>query len=141
MQKQPTMRERLAASTAKLGLEKPTKQLKAKADPPATDSKPPTKVVYLCGHAGANVPCGQCQSENARRRAANRQAHLETKREPSQEGRLPEGSVYSVHYDAVAVLWNGSLTVPGVGTFIGQASGVFRLLIDLDMQYRAAISS
>src|SRR5947209_6900323 len=62
-----------------------------------------------------------------------------------QKGRLPDGSAFSVSYDAAAVLWRGRLTihVPGGGAleFTGEAPGVFRLLSRLDDQYRAHVQA
>ncbi|MFO0881814.1 MAG: hypothetical protein U0840_31340, partial [Gemmataceae bacterium] len=61
-----------------------------------------------------------------------------------QTNRLPAGSRFEVTYDATGQQWSGSLTVPTSGgslaTFTGSASGVFRLLGDLDKQYRATLA-
>ena len=53
--------------------------------------------------------------------------------------RLPHGSAFAVSYDARAVKWSGTLTVPtpeGGKVFEGEAGGVFKLLSLLDGQYR-----
>src|SRR5262249_3281707 len=53
--------------------------------------------------------------------------------------RLPDGSEFRVAYHAAAERWSGTLTVPtaeGGQVFEGEAGGVFRLLTQLDRQYR-----
>jgi hypothetical protein len=50
--------------------------------------------------------------------------------------RLPDGAVFTVAYDAIAEAWTGTLAVEGQ-TFTGTESGVFKLLVLLDRQYRA----
>jgi hypothetical protein len=52
---------------------------------------------------------------------------------------LPDGSRFDVAYDAVAQAWSGTLSVPAAGTFTASASGVFKLLAQLDAQYRAGL--
>jgi hypothetical protein len=60
-----------------------------------------------------------------------------------QPERLPDGSRFEVCYDAAKEEWSGSLTVPtsdgAPATFTGTASGLFRLLSNLDRQYRATL--
>jgi hypothetical protein len=50
--------------------------------------------------------------------------------------RLPDGSRFDVGYDATAVRWIGTLTIPGVPVFTAGAGGVYGLLAALDRQYR-----
>lgn len=57
---------------------------------------------------------------------------------PAAQARLPHGSTFHVSYDADAGRWSGSLAVPGAGEFTGTATGVFRLLSELDNLYRQA---
>lgn len=52
--------------------------------------------------------------------------------------RLPHGSRFEVTYDAEAVQWSGTFTVPGYGQFGGRAGGVFGLLSKLDIFFRNA---
>ena len=59
-----------------------------------------------------------------------------------ERGRLPDGARFDVKYDATSQTWFGTLRIPGqtilseANYFGGQAKGVFRLLEDLDTQYR-----
>ena len=57
------------------------------------------------------------------------------------KGRLPNGSSFTVAYDAEKMVWNGSLYVKEADLFHGQASGVFQLLHSLDDQYRAHLKA
>jgi hypothetical protein len=55
--------------------------------------------------------------------------------------RLPHGSTFHVVYDAEAVKWSGTLTVPQGGIYngsvtTGEDSAVFALLMQLDRAYR-----
>jgi hypothetical protein len=52
------------------------------------------------------------------------------------KSRLPDGAVFHVEYDATAETWTGTLAINGQ-TFKGKASGVFRLLVKLDNDFRA----
>ncbi len=63
-----------------------------------------------------------------------------TRYNEQKQERLPDGSVFQVRYDAVAVMWSGALiikTETGEEVFESDASGVFKLLSRLDGQYRA----
>jgi hypothetical protein len=56
-------------------------------------------------------------------------------------GRLPHGAPFHVVYDAEAVKWSGTLTVPVGGIYnasvtTGEDSTVFALLMALDKAYR-----
>lgn len=123
---------------------------------PASAPPGPTAdtIKFSCGHTRAvvkvaNRPCPQCVDD---RLAANRlryknSAAARRDRTPT-HGRLPDGATFDVRYDAAAEAWTGTLTIPAaVATelageladkiFTGSASGVFRLLQDLDGRYRA----
>jgi hypothetical protein len=56
------------------------------------------------------------------------------------KGRLPDGASFAVAYDATAERWQGTLTI-GTTVFQGETSGVFRLLEQLDKEYRASLVS
>jgi hypothetical protein len=61
------------------------------------------------------------------------------KRDPD-AGRLPDGAEFTAKYDAKAKRWTGKLTI-GDAVFDSTASGVFRLMINLDASYRASIGT
>lgn len=63
-----------------------------------------------------------------------RPKNVDHNRVPKQ-GRLPDGAVFEVHYDAGTETWAGALVI-GPTVFQDTASGVFRLLRTLDAQYR-----
>jgi hypothetical protein len=54
--------------------------------------------------------------------------------------RLPDGAKFEVVYDAARTQWTGTLTI-GDKVFTGAASGVFKLLNQLDRQYRESLPS
>ena len=59
------------------------------------------------------------------------------------DGRLPHGSTFDVEYDANRGVWRGRLCIPGekvYQNFNGEASGVFRLLRNLDQEYRDSLA-
>lgn len=62
------------------------------------------------------------------------------KRNAKKRGRLPDGAVFNVRYDAKAKEWSGILSVPGTRAVSGKHSGVFRLLETLDGLYRQAVA-
>lgn len=113
---------------------------------------PPSPMAFAaCGHADAKPKpgkkCAACRkADHAARTVAERQAAVERRAaKASAEAavrasrRLPDGSEFHVKYDAAAETWTGTLEVrhsDGVVAFAGKASGVFRLLKDLDRQYR-----
>jgi hypothetical protein len=82
-------------------------------------------------------PCKAC-------RAARQQAlEAEQARRPVErfqrhrlKGRLPDGAVFHVRYAAATETWSGTLTV-GEQVLTGTASGVMRLLSQLDDVWRA----
>jgi hypothetical protein len=112
----------------------PAPKAEGKPDRPP---KPPVPTVrHCCGHtqpvAGITTrPCPRCLKEGRRKRA---------KKIASDAGRLPDGATFRVSYDAPTKTWSGTLEVkvPGAPSrsFQGSARAVFRLLADLDQQYR-----
>jgi hypothetical protein len=106
--------------------------------PEALD-RPARSVTYSCGcKVGARQfrthPCPGCARKL-------QEARAERKEPRGGGGRLPDGSSFNVVYDAAKVSWSGSLTVPladGPRRFEAQASGVMKLLRELDRLYRAA---
>ena len=101
-------------------------RLAAANKPAPSASPPPVPEVKL--HAPAPPP---------KKFKLGRIKKLDTKFDKS---RLPDGSSFAVRYSALAVRWIGTLTVPRTGddpkVFHGEASGVFKLLSVLDVQYR-----
>jgi hypothetical protein len=95
---------------------------------------PPTRVVYTCGHEGCNVLCDACF---AKRKQAKAQKRRESKFRKSDVQRLPDGATFDVKFDAAAGMWRGTLII-GDAPFESEASGVFRLLQNLDAMYRKA---
>jgi hypothetical protein len=97
----------------------------------------------------AGRPCPACRQKAEAERAAQlesarqakeRKQHEKTERQEKprrQTGprRLPHGSCFNVAYDESRQAWSGILTVPGEGEWTASASGVFRLLQQLDQQY------
>ncbi len=66
------------------------------------------------------------------------------KAQPRDRSRLPDGARFEASYDASAVLWTGSLTVPVPDgappiTVTESAGAVFTLLGVLDLKYRAKV--
>jgi hypothetical protein len=137
--------------------------------PAARPGKPPTvgveKVTCLCGHAAelelypdkqdkfrdarrkklAERACPDCRQKAHAEREAREKAEAAGRRKAKGPGRqkemerLPDGSAFAVTYDAQAVKWSGTLTVPAEGAakvFEGEAGAVFKLLTALDAQYR-----
>jgi hypothetical protein len=52
------------------------------------------------------------------------------------KGRLPDGASFTVAYNSRFEMWTGRLVIGGK-EYAGEASGVFRLLGDLDKKFRA----
>ena len=84
----------------------------------------------------------RAEKERRRMQEAQRPAGGE-KADRAEGGRLPDGSRFEVSYDAATERWTGTLTVPtpdgAPATFSRSGSGLFRLLIGLDSQYRATL--
>ncbi len=125
---------------------------------PTTAPRPKPVVVRTeqlaakCGHAAAFEVLAKdlyTDERRAKHRARDCKACIAARILHEQEGakakkserksRLPNGSVFNVEYDAVAVRWKGSLTTSIDGeteTFAGEATAVFQLLRKLDHAYR-----
>lgn len=130
------MREAIHAARAK------------QAPPPQTKPPPPSKqkgtppverLDYGCGHPmtlekAKRFPCPDCWFAARNKRAKARRE--KAKARPPARGRLPDGAAFSVTYDAAAMTWTGTLTVPGGRTYTATASAVFKLLARLDDQFR-----
>lgn len=52
--------------------------------------------------------------------------------------RLPDGAKFAVVYDATQMQWTGTLTI-GAQVFTDAASGLHKLLSQLDRQYRQTL--
>lgn len=122
----------------------------AAAKPAGAPPKPARPLSYNCGHPfsppeACGKLCPACTGEARKRRAERNRARREQspKRDP-EAGRLPSGSEFSATYDGASQTWDGTLAVPleaSFQTFRGSASGVFKLLIALDGQYREWLKS
>ena len=122
----------------------PTGAIQA-AKPTKAQPKPataPTRVMCSCGHEDNNRPCGECRNaahvakvERNRLKREARKGSLPS----ADEGRLPDGAAFTVAYHAISKRWSGKLAIGGA-VFEGKASGVFRLLQNLDAAYRASTS-
>ena len=123
----------------------PPPKAKAKAKSPAVELPPREIVRHSCGcKIGVlylqGQPCPGCTARRRRERNAARREARDGR--GAKQGRLPHGSHFDVSYDATAGLWSGKLEVILGGqtaTFEASASGVARLLSDLDGLYRSAV--
>jgi hypothetical protein len=116
----------------------------------------PCKPAFIAQRAKqlAGQPCSDCKQkaqqerETAEREAA-RKRREEKASEPRREkprphiARLPHGATFHLRYDAEAVRWSGTLTIPAPGSGIFKESvvsaddgAVFALLQRLDRKYR-----
>ena len=100
----------------------------------------------------AGQPCTDCkrkaqaEREAAEQEAARLRREEKAAREPRPKprlGRLPHGSTFHVVYDAEAIRWAGTLTIPAPGSGIFKESVVsaddgalFALLQQLDRKFR-----
>ena len=100
----------------------------------------------------AASPCSECkrkaqqEREAAEQEAARKRRKAKAARQPRPKprlGRLPHGSTFHVVYDAEAVKWSGTLTIPPPGSGIFKESVVsaddgalFALLQRLDRKFR-----
>jgi hypothetical protein len=102
----------------------------------------PARVTYSCGHEDNNRPCKTCLNARSLRRVERkrkkRQGSLLLGLAIADERRLPDGAAFTVTYNAESRAWAGKLAIGGA-VFEGEASGVFRLLEDLDATYRTSI--
>jgi hypothetical protein len=102
---------------------------------------------HSCGHpidlkGLVTGNCGSCAAKNRQERLARWKGKKREQAE-SKNQRLPDGSEFHVKYDSGKKLWSGELVCfpPGDGkTFSAEASGVFRLLSELDAKYRAWVT-
>jgi hypothetical protein len=135
-------------------LDKMRQKQQALAKPQETVPSPQKKVKqllpvkYACGHEAhvadiAGKACGSCRAETQRKKVARKHATRQAKqaaKDPSQTcGRLPNRSTFNVRYDADKQEWYGTLNIDlgqSNEVFTGSAGGVFKLLQNLDKQYR-----
>jgi hypothetical protein len=142
--KRPSLREaarRGANRQARPAAPPPPKPTPAPAKP--TEA---VKVTAACGHEIdvapckpafqaerlkklASLPCPECKRKAQTEREATEQEAARKRREEKEArtprpkprlGRLPHGSTFHVVYDAEAVRWSGTLTIPAPG------SGIFK---------------
>lgn len=97
---------------------------------------------FRCGHVVPfDLDCPSCVSrrrvEKKKAGHAKRIDRMGTAIHPANpHGRLPDLSAFAVWYDAAKQTWTGTLEVAGHPPFAASASGVFRLLQELDGMYR-----
>jgi hypothetical protein len=99
---------------------------------PPVECEPRVILTYSCGHKiGARFlqgsKCPHCQAQARKGRQPRQRVRP--------EARLPHGASFLAVYDAAAEQWSGLLTVDE-RTFEAQASGIFRLMTELDRRYR-----
>lgn len=127
---------------------------KSPAKKPNPAAKPPTiRVKFTCGHEFPvldlqGAACSQCvRKSKAARRLRNAKKRKDrynpdhpvaAKESGPSAGRLPDGSAFAVSFDATAVRWSGTLTVPGHPPFTADHHAVFKLLGRLDVMFRNA---
>jgi hypothetical protein len=128
----------------------PAPKKKAEKPPctPSVECAPSIILTHRCGHKigaasiqGSNCPACVAVSKKAKaaRRAESRKAKNPEKAHGSRvhtEERLPDNAAFVVRYEAATRTWAGTLTIPGFPIFDGAATGVFKLLVMLDRQYR-----
>ena len=115
-------------------------------DKPAEGTPPPPVLVYACGHKVGiknltDEVCPGCVNNRRRQKNASRTKKVRAGLEKDEANRLPNGSTFDVIYDSIQKKWCGTLNIfePTISNqlrFQGSASGVFRLLRELDQQYR-----
>jgi hypothetical protein len=141
------------------------------AEPPKKSKPPVAEVVKVtaaCGHETtvqpggkpafqaerlkklAGLPCPECKRKAQQEREAAEQEAARQRREEKEArpprpkprlSRLPHGATFHVVYDAEAVKWSGTLTVPNRGIYQGAVvtaddSALFTLLQLLDRKFR-----
>jgi hypothetical protein len=98
----------------------------------------------------ACLPCPECKRKAQQEREAAEQEAARQRREEKEArpprpkprlSRLPHGATFHVVYDAEAVKWSGTLTVPNRGIYQGAVvtaddSALFTLLQLLDRKFR-----
>lgn len=118
------------------------KQRKARMPEPK-DVNPDAVLTRACGHKVAirHLTGSKCPGCVAKDRTTKAVAKVARNLQRREKGRLPGGARYQVGYNADLLEWRGTLFIPvGEGqekTFVGNASGVFVLLEQLDGMYRA----
>jgi hypothetical protein len=78
----------------------------------------------------------QRAKDNATRAAAS---EGESRGRHALAGRLPDGAMFFMTYDALKVCWSGTLTIRGFPEFRSVATSLFGLCAHLDLQYRAEV--
>jgi hypothetical protein len=88
----------------------------------------------------AERPCTACREKKRAEEVKAQAANRSEKRQPSPRdmARLPDGAKFDVVYDATRTEWTGTLTVGGQ-VFTGVASGVLKLLRQLDRKYQESL--
>ena len=159
-------------AAARRGAEASRREREAAPPKPTPPSAKPTeaaKATAACGHEVDVGPCkpaflterlknltanpcpeckrkAQAEREAAEQEAARLRREEKAAREPRPKprlGRLPHGSTFHVVYDAEAIRWAGTLTIPAPGSGIFKESVVsaddgalFALLQQLDRKFR-----
>lgn len=118
-------------------------------NPPVTGTaNGDTKVIYRCGHSEplkvfTHGDCPACRNKareaKEQEKAAKRTQQFQA-RTTGDEGRLPEGSGFTMTYNAEKKQWFGTLRV-GDRLFDSASGGVFKLLQILDRMYRDSLAT
>ena len=122
-------------------------------------------VPFACGHTNFYEPgyhekkCPDCRIDPAFREKSHEIERLRIEKEakenpppakpqpvpgksntkrPDIPGRLPDGATFHLRYDVLTQTWSGSLKIGDV-IFVGEKSGVFKLLRKLDAEFRKTI--
>ncbi len=98
---------------------------------------PPDRVLFKCGHEETNTHCPKCRKAYHEKQVEKR---MVWRKPDSVKGRLPDKSQFVATYSAEKEEWVGSLFVElsdgRSKVFAHQASALFRLLKELDDQFR-----
>lgn len=130
-----------------MGMMDRTKAKKPPMPAPArASSSPPAKPAPAATPAPATPPPTDAKIKRKRNRPGKK---VTPGQRDAKSGRLPDGSKFTVVYSAEKQEWSGSLEIPdasigeqlqsgaaAAGAFHSSASGVFRLLANLDAEYR-----
>jgi hypothetical protein len=118
------------------------------ATPVKKEKKPPRdpneRVRYSCGHHEPIAvlmqhPCQACTSRNRIAKAKRNRANWEAKRKVviEQGGRLPDGAYFTMEpYRADTQTWHVELVIPGGPLFMKEGTALFRVMQDLDAEFR-----
>ena len=122
-----------------------TQAVKTAAKPQDAEPKR-DMVIYACGHAAPNKPCGKCRQAKEKPQSEQRKAEKEANRAKAEaraarakvlfEYRLPHGTEIHGKYDGEAKQWTIIMAVPGFEVLSGTRSGQWRLLRELTDQHR-----